>query len=65
MVADGFTRSSEADRNGIIISLQTVVNMAGVATPIHDASCWDQDTLKRVTMHRKKLAPMRPNFKKR
>src|SRR6476620_9790622 len=32
MVADGFTRSSEADRNGIIISLQTVVNMAGVAT---------------------------------
>jgi hypothetical protein len=41
------------------------VNMAGVATPIHDASCWDQGTLKRVTMHRKKLAPMRPNFKKR
>jgi hypothetical protein len=41
MVADGFTRSSAADRNGIIISLANVMNWPAVgvnsrtATLIH------------------------------
>src|ERR1700730_12122865 len=32
IVADGFTRSSAADRNGIVISLQDIANTPGVAT---------------------------------
>src|SRR5580692_8945924 len=36
MVADGFTRSSAADRKGIIVSLEGVKRQ-GVATPIHDS----------------------------
>src|ERR1700722_15397899 len=31
MVADGFTRSSAADRNGIVISLQAIANTPRVA----------------------------------
>src|SRR3954470_19978257 len=63
MVADGFTRSSAADRNGIIISLQTA-NTPCVAL-IHDSICWDRGTLKRVALHRKKLAEKRANFRER
>jgi hypothetical protein len=33
-----------------------------VNAAIHDSLCGDRGTLKRVTLHRKKLAPMRPNF---
>jgi hypothetical protein len=70
MVADGFTRSSAADRNGIIISLQTsaiaeVANGRGVATPIHDSLCWDRRTLERAPRHRKKLGPAHPKFTER
>src|SRR5665647_2733014 len=62
MVADGFTRSSAADRNGIIISLQT--SATHHASPaIHDSVFWDRGTLKRVTLHRKKLGRMRPDFR--
>src|SRR5450432_1359151 len=61
MVADGFTRSSAADRNGIVISLgQSRTHQ--VSPPIHDSFCWDRGTLKRLTLHRKKLGPQRPNF---
>jgi len=33
--------------------------------PIHDSSCWDRGTLKRLTLHRKKLGGMRRNFRER
>jgi hypothetical protein len=33
-----------------------------VSPPIHDSFCWDRGTLKRLTLHRKKLGPQRPNF---
>src|SRR4051794_39197132 len=62
IVADGFTRSSAADRNGIIISLQTS-RTHHVPLPIHDSICWDQRTLKRVTLRRKKLGFKVPNFR--
>src|SRR5207245_1554308 len=65
IVADGFTRSSAADRNGIIISLQASANTPRVATDprFQDHSfCWDRRTLKRGTLHRKKLDPKPPNF---
>src|SRR3954451_10225212 len=54
IVADGFTRSSAADRNGIIISLQAS-QTHHVLLPIHESICWDRRTLKRVTLRRKKL----------
>src|SRR5664279_5869974 len=61
MVADGFTRSSAADRNGIIISL---ARHRRHTTYRHRSTsfCWDRGTLKRVTLHRKKLGRKRPNF---
>src|ERR1700750_286895 len=46
MVADGFTRSSAADRNGIIISLRASA-AHHVRLSIHDSICWDRGTLKR------------------
>src|SRR3984957_2238587 len=60
MVADGFTRSSAADRNGIIISLQAAVDQL-----IHGALCWDHRTLRRATLHRKKVAVAAENFRER
>src|ERR1700704_318638 len=64
IVADGFTRSSAADRNGIIISLQAGANTS-VSPPIHDSFCWDRRTLKRGTLHRKKLGTKGLNFSER
>src|SRR5512140_2086921 len=63
MVADGFTRSSAADRNGIVISLQTSA-AHHVRLAIHDSVFWDRGTLRRDPLHRKKLGRMRPNFRK-
>src|ERR1700704_5695824 len=65
MVADGFTRSSAADRNGIIISWQTLRTHQVSATGIHDSLCWDRRTLRRVAQHRKKVDPGRLNFRER
>jgi hypothetical protein len=64
MVADGFTRSSAADRNGIIISLQVIANTPRVATDPR-LFCWDRGTLKRGTLHRKKLGTKGLNFSER
>jgi len=36
-----------------------------VSLAIHDSSCWDRRTLKRVARHRKKLGRLRENFSKR
>src|SRR3954463_13271234 len=58
MGADGFTRSSAADRNGIIVSFDIAGKchgQAGAGTPIHDSLIWDRGTLKRGTLHRKEL----------
>jgi hypothetical protein len=35
-----------------------------VRLTIHDSIFWDRGTLKRLTLHRKKLGPVRPNFRK-
>src|SRR3954451_14729335 len=64
MVADGFTRSRAADRNGIIISL-TRARTHHVSPLIHESFCWDRRTLKRVTLRRKNLAPKCPDFRER
>src|SRR6266404_9909744 len=61
IVADGFTRSSAADRNDIIISLQAGANTPRVATDPR-LFCWDRRTLKRGTLHRKKLGTKGLNF---
>jgi hypothetical protein len=62
IVADGFTRSSAADRNGIIISLQKS-RTHHVSPAIHESFCWDRGTLKRAALHRKKLGRRHPNFR--
>src|SRR5665213_2742172 len=69
MVADGFTRSSAADRNGIVISLIDLdrsLKDPGRRREISTFTTlfrWDRRTLGLVTLHRKKLAPRRPNFR--
>src|SRR4051812_23902980 len=65
MVADGFTRSSAADRKGIIISWHSLaVLLASVVdAEIHGFHDRNRRTLRLNPLHRKKLSPLGAKFR--
>ena len=62
---DGRGRLHTVERSGQKRHHHLLADVVNTCATIHDSYCWDRRTLKRATLHRKKLAPKQPNFRER